>query len=262
MKKASPVPADIAAKLHFNSDGTCCVCQERGKTTQIHHLDGNPENHDPINLAILCFECHNKTQISGGFGRKLTKPVIVKYRDDWYGRVIKRRQDSDRMAVEKTIGEKAGFPPMEQEINFNNYLKAIDPVDFINALPAYKIFLQSLAESGWSSGVDYQMAQASNQYIDSLQGVLVALASYFPPNHFGDKDPHQFFLEQISTRFEWHSALAEPEGPGTGGTLARVTYSSGVLMDVERMVEDMVYSILEEDDRYNRWLKKWSNPQA
>jgi hypothetical protein len=259
MKKHSHVPVDIADEVLFRSDRTCCHCQERGKSIQIHHIDGNPENHHADNLAVLCLECHHQTQISGGFGRKLKPSLIVKYRDDWYGRVRKRREDADRMAVEKTIGDRAVFPPEEQEINFNSYLKAVDPIDFINALPAYRRFLQSVAISGWSSGGDHQMAQASNQYIDSLQGVLVALASYFPPNHFGGKDPRQYFSEQISARFEWHAALAEPQGPGTGGTLAKVTYSGGVLMDVERMVEGMVYSILERDDLFESWMQKWKN---
>ncbi len=62
----------------FASDSTCCVCRERGKAVQVHHIDEDPSNNTPANLAVLCLECHNQTQVSGGFGRKLTDTLVIK----------------------------------------------------------------------------------------------------------------------------------------------------------------------------------------
>jgi hypothetical protein len=86
-KSRTSIPAEVAADALFTSDNTCCVCRERGKAVQIHHIDEDPTDHTGSNLAVLCLECHNQTQIVGGFGRKLTHEVVVRYRDEWLVRV-------------------------------------------------------------------------------------------------------------------------------------------------------------------------------
>ena len=64
-KNRVTIPKDIADKVMFNHNNTCCVCRIPNKETQIHHIDENPANNDIDNLAVLCLECHNKTQITG-----------------------------------------------------------------------------------------------------------------------------------------------------------------------------------------------------
>jgi len=91
MKKNSDVPLDIAAKALFLSDRTCCVCRTKGKSVQIHHIDGDNQNHKLNNLAILCLDCHNDTLVSGGFHRKLDADQIILYRDDWHLLVTRER---------------------------------------------------------------------------------------------------------------------------------------------------------------------------
>ena len=76
-------PNDMAARVKFASDRTCCICRERGKRFQIHHIDGDPGNNEFENLVVLCLEDHDRTQSKGGFGRKLDADEIIQYRDDW-----------------------------------------------------------------------------------------------------------------------------------------------------------------------------------
>jgi hypothetical protein len=90
------IPEHVAADVLFRHDRTCCVCQERGKPVQIHHIDDDPSNNAPTNLAALCFDCHNDTQIKGGFGRKLNAAQVIKYRDDWMKRVAEIRSKADK----------------------------------------------------------------------------------------------------------------------------------------------------------------------
>jgi hypothetical protein len=77
------IPVDVAARVLFESDRTCCVCRVRGKPVQIHHIDDDHSNSSIGNLAVLCFDCHRDTQIRGGFDRKLDAAQIVLYRDNW-----------------------------------------------------------------------------------------------------------------------------------------------------------------------------------
>ncbi len=94
-KKRSDIPKEIAAKILFDSDRTCCVCRIRNKPVQIHHIDDNPDNHEISNLAVLCFDCHRETQIRGGFDRKLDGEQIILYRDNWHQLVTEQRRVDD-----------------------------------------------------------------------------------------------------------------------------------------------------------------------
>src|SRR6516225_8235054 len=75
-KMRIPIPDNVAAEVLFRQNRTCCVCQEPGKRLQIHHIDDDPSNNNQSNLVGLCFTCHDDTQISGGFGRKLNAMAI------------------------------------------------------------------------------------------------------------------------------------------------------------------------------------------
>jgi hypothetical protein len=87
---------------------------------------------------------------------------------------------------------------------------------------------------------------------------------YYPKGHFSAKDPHQFFSEQISLRFEWHRSHVEPSGAGTGGTIVNVTCSGNVSTDIEKMVEDMVMSLVGYDDRFDwrGWPTRWRGNES
>jgi hypothetical protein len=90
-KNRETIPPELAAKSLFLSDRTCCVCRVKGKPVQIHHIDENPANNVLHNFAVLCFDCHIETQISGGFHRKLNADQIILYRDDWLNIVSRQR---------------------------------------------------------------------------------------------------------------------------------------------------------------------------
>ena len=77
------IPNDISNEVLKLSDMTCCVCRDRKKYVQIHHIDENPANNTIDNLAVLCLQCHTNT-MKGGFGKILNKDLIIRYRDEWY----------------------------------------------------------------------------------------------------------------------------------------------------------------------------------
>lgn len=93
-KKRVEVPGPLRAQVLFASDRTCCKCRDKHKGVQIHHIDENPANNVFENLAVLCLECHNETQIRGGFHQKLDAEQIILYRDNWLAQVSKQRASS------------------------------------------------------------------------------------------------------------------------------------------------------------------------
>lgn len=253
-----PIPSDLAADVMFSSDNTCCICRERGKTVQIHHIDENPSNNVFENLAVLCLECHNKTQISGGFGKKHSAPLVIKYKNEWLERVDNRRNKADQLAITRHVGD---VLDSEEKLTAKKQQAPLrePPLTYINSLLAFKEELLKHAQPEWDSGVTTRMVQAYYDYIDALQGILVTLAGYYSEKQFGGKPAQEFFSDVIASRFEWHRAHSEPHGPGTGGTIVNVTCGGGVQADVERMVEDMVMSLVGYDDSFDwkGWPKRW-----
>lgn len=250
-KARTNIPVDLAAEVMFASDSTCCVCRERGKALQLHHVDEDPSNNISQNLALLCLECHNDTQLRGGFGRSLNAALVIRYRDEWLIRVEARRAKADQAAVDKQIEARAhsAQPGTPRDA----------PLSYINALPAFRAELRKQAQPEWDSSVTPRMVQASWDYVDALQGILVTLARYYSPKQFGDKSPQEFFAEAIAARYAWHRAHAEPNGPGTGGTIVRVICAGNVVTDVERMVEDFALSLAGYDDSFDwrGWPERW-----
>ena len=110
------------------------------------------------------------------------------------------------------------------------------------------------------TGVTARVVQASYDHIDALQGVLVTMADFYPSGNFDGKDPHRFFSDQVSSRFSWHRSHAEPDGPGTGGTIVNILVVANVVSDVEKMVADMADSLVGYDDRFDwrEWRKLWN----
>ncbi len=80
-KKRIEIPQGTAATALFVADRTCCVCGDPDKPVQIHHIDEDPSNNNLENLAVLCLDHQEETQIKGGFGRRLDAETVILYRD-------------------------------------------------------------------------------------------------------------------------------------------------------------------------------------
>lgn len=250
------VPLELATEVMFASDSTCCKCRERGKAVQLHHIDEDPSNNVAKNLAVLCLQCHNETQINGGFGRSLNAPLVARYRDEWLERVKRRRDKADEQAVSRQV-EPAVRSVVEEDDT--PHIPRDAPLAYINSLPAFRSELRKHAQVEWDTGVTSRVVQASYDYIDALQGTLVTLSNYMSPGQFGGKAPREFFAEAIAARFLWHRTHAEPQGPGTGGTIVNIICAERVLSDVERMVEDVAMSLAGYDESFDwsGWRDRW-----
>jgi hypothetical protein len=100
------IPPDVAAEVLFLADRTCCVCRQRSRPVQLHHIDDDPANSTPENIAVLCFDCHRETQIRGGFDRKLDAAQVRLYKLDWINRVEAKRNGAMGSVPSEAVSEK------------------------------------------------------------------------------------------------------------------------------------------------------------
>jgi hypothetical protein len=256
-KVRTPIPGITAADLLFRSDRTCCVCRERGKPTQIHHIDEDPSNNDPNNLALLCLHCHEETQIRGGFGRKLDVLQVVQFRDDWFERVQKRRDTADEIAV--AHGATPAEKPSPRSVRREKLPNPEKLTNYIRTLPAIRRDAYGRAKPLWDTGVTREQKQGCYDVGDVLEQILATLASWYPTNHFDGREPQDYINAMTGSRFTWHHAHLEPNGIGTGGTMIGSMVANSVMCDLETMIVDMVSSLsmhlggLDCD----QWKKDW-----
>lgn len=254
----TPIPEDVAAEVVHRHYRTCCVCNIGGRPFQIHHIDDDPTNQDPANLAVLCLECHDLTQIRGGFGRKLKAPEVIKSRDDWVQRVAVLKRRADNIIVEKmTVLDVPTGPPDEPWEAPSEYALAA----LINSLPDTLRAAYEQARPQWDTGNTHAMNDGSRLVIDVLEQAWVQLAKWYPPKHFGNKS-EDFIREYIGKRTEWHYAIQEPEGGGTGGTIVSIIAYGSVASDLEAAVADTVCQVSNcrvSGFDFSAWKKRWED---
>jgi hypothetical protein len=227
-----PIPTDVAAKTLVAHDRTCCVCQERGKRVQIHHIDENNSNNDEANLAVLCFECHDLTQIKGGFGRSLDAAQITNYRDEWVARVTELKRKADEILLQKQVGmiDAAGKSSREWQQPGD-----IEIAAYIESLPDTMQRAYELAMPEWGKA-NMTKAQATYQVIRVAEKLWIGLAGWYPTNHFGGELAEEFIFKYIADRYALRHALMEPGGVRSGGTMMIPMIAYGVLLDVQTLI--------------------------
>ena len=140
------------------SDRTCCVCRIPGRPVQLHHIDGDRTNADPDNFAVLCLDCHNETQVTGGFGRGLNAAQVRLYRDAWVAAVAERLRERVRdIGRRAAAGEPViGAPPERPDDVIDRVLEEAEQSPRL-ALRHMEAVLERevrglLASSGWGQG--------------------------------------------------------------------------------------------------------------
>jgi hypothetical protein len=254
------VPQEIADQVIFESDRTCCVCRTWGRPIQLHHIDENPSNHDPANLAVLCFDCHRDTQITGGFDRKLSAGQVRHYREDWLTRVENKREarDGPKHSPAERLGVDARTTGAVEEQAARIAIGTPGFLDYVRNLPDIHRRAYTEAHLLWDTGITSEMRQGSYHVIEVLKGILLELARCYPPNHFGP-DTSVYFDEYVKSRFSWAYKKLAPNGSGTGGTIVLVQAGGEVMNDLEEMIAGMVRSLTSgrDDFNYNVWLEEW-----
>lgn len=220
-KNRVAIPKEIADKVMFAHNRTCCVCRKSNKEVQIHHIDENPANNDINNLAVLCFDCHNETQITGGFGRHLNAGQITLYRNEWLEMVKQRNQNltSPHLSIEQVgtnCWEKVDF---SNQCGIENAIAGLglnqNSVVSCPKLPifdeAYKNvdtlhFVNIIGESGSGKSltafqIAYEFFQNGYDIYFYVGGEHVELTSHSPSLYMIDNAHlHQALVDKIKTK--------------------------------------------------------------
>lgn len=266
-KNRIPVPPDVEAEILFLSNHTCCKCRELGKPVQIHHIDEDPSNNDTKNLSVLCLICHNETQVSGGFGKKLKAPEVIRYRDDWIERIKYRRDEADSIAIRIM----SSAIPNAEESTVDNFIDKLQgPDDLVAYVKRTPVILKAgyLAAEPLMGGTTQDMVNGTFEVIDVTVRILVSLSHWFPENHFDDIPAEQYFSKYMSERANWCRALGNKEGYDEDGysrvgTIGKLRTAGRLLEEMERTVESMVYALFEtgcgeEAEALEAWRKEWN----
>lgn len=84
------IPRTREAEILFLNRHTCCVCHDKNKDVQIHHLDGNNSNNELGNLAVLCLDCHSQITGTRGLGKSYSPIEVKRYKQEWENIVRKK----------------------------------------------------------------------------------------------------------------------------------------------------------------------------
>lgn len=103
------------------------------------------------------------------------------------------------------------------------------------------------------------MKRGSYDVIDVLEQILVTLATWYPPGHFGGREAQDYINAVTASQFTWHRAHLEPNGIGTGGTIIGTMVGGYVMDDLERMLVDIVSSLAMHLDEFDFpcWKQQW-----
>lgn len=271
-KKRIPIPIAIAANVLFASDRTCCVCNEKGKSVQIHHINEDPSNNHVENLAVLCLQCHDDTMIKGGFGRKLNAESVTLYRNAWLARVKSRKERADELASIHTVTGTTETNTIiltdldsEWELETNNDPNILK--EYLTEILSIHKGQMTISQAKWDSGITTKMNDGNSNLIDFYEEVLSELATFLSPGQFENKSPKLFFSNFISQKFTWYWAINEPSGPGTGGRMAFTIIGGLVINDLQKMVIEMITTLVAHYNLKNHfegvnWKAEWGLPEG
>jgi hypothetical protein len=115
MSTRRKTPPDIEADVLIQSGRKCCLCFSIDndymiKQGQIAHIDKNPANYDPDNLAFLCLNHHDSYDSKTSQSKGITLIEVKKYRDILYSKVV---NDREKVGEIKTLLDSAAESPVE-----------------------------------------------------------------------------------------------------------------------------------------------------
>ena len=87
----APIPDRVAAQLLYEADHACCICRNKKFDVQIHHISGRMDSR-PVNLIVVCLNCHSEVERKGGLGRAYSPAELRRYKESAVREIAMRRK--------------------------------------------------------------------------------------------------------------------------------------------------------------------------
>ena len=145
------VPDRVADALIAANHHTCCICREPRLPIEIHHIDSDPSNNRPTNLAVLCRNCHGLVSQRSPLGRSYKPGEVRRYKQEWEAECESDEPDGEVPVhqVRKTILVKVGMHAIEHldDVEVGDVVVATisseEPVSvYVAPLSEYRRFLR------------------------------------------------------------------------------------------------------------------------
>lgn len=246
--------------IFYKSMHTCCICNERGQGVIVHHIDGDRNNNDPLNLAVLCSNCHANVHQKGYMSRHYTPELVLKYKTEWEKRVEARRVTADYYASMKMVGNTQVIDTKREESSYAIKPENKSLVEYVNKLPFIAISAKENAKKDMESEVVIDTLKGCYSLIEVFTEIMVHLSSWFPEKHFNNMEPSHYISQFVKQRFIWRASLAEPEGHMTGGSIAHQCTYMEVFNDLRISIKEMVHSLLWDSEfDLKNWKLLWDS---
>lgn len=236
MAKRIPIPEDISTELLYISDKTCCKCHRPNIPVQIHHIDENPSNNNIENLAVLCLDCHDETQIKGGFGRGLSKKLVKKYRDEWHKEVSLLRQKAHENRLNMQLGKSSFENKNEYSLNDVFSLYIMSRIDlYINTLEDYK------RNNELNTTIDMMNYNyfISESIIELLRDMSQFLDDAFKSSCILNiEDKKDYFDSLFTLAYEWSRFTND-----TNGTISKIIVGSSANDILKKFASNLMSSL-------------------
>lgn len=60
-KRRTHIPSGTRSNILKEYHHGCALCRQNNPTPELHHIDNDPTNHDPLNILPLCPNCHRSS---------------------------------------------------------------------------------------------------------------------------------------------------------------------------------------------------------
>jgi hypothetical protein len=130
-----PIPNPLRSQILIANQHACCICGRPG--VQIHHINSDPTDNKPANLAGLCIPHHDEATVVTGLSAKLSGSEVRKYKRKW------ERSCHERV-VRAARGRTAFF--MVEYKNAERIRQLYDQLSFAEQRQAYRILQNEFQE--------------------------------------------------------------------------------------------------------------------
>jgi len=189
----------VEAALLADNSHTCCICHTDYRHVQIHHIDGNPGNNNPQNLAVVCLNCHSRVTGKEGLGKSISHLEVAEF---------KRRWEKECEAALKATAERR---LIERAVEARTLLEVSGPDALFPLYVNSDLVKRVAARVGFNVGENVRLGE-----VDGLVAALkrAKLLSKRRPDKLKEHDNRKLVFERVTaTKLVFPSTLLQTKLP-------------------------------------------------